>query len=743
MPKKIHKFYRYSIDLNQYVIAIAVLWTIVTGISLAWNVRNQHQNALKSAWIERRVTFNKEPAYREWAAERGDVHTTITEKTHPNPYLKITGTSIIHLSISHGILWFFGIAGMTATVQRVKKQAKKNQLTEQYLRETEERLFYFQKAIDSASDAIGMSSPEGKHYYQNKAFDKLFGLSVKEVEGAKGPPSTVYVDEKVGREIFETIMGGNPWIGEVEMLDKNGHKLDILLRGYPIKDEKGKNIGLVGMHTDITERKQAEEELLRHASITSSSSDMMAMLDTNFVYLAANEAYLAAFGLSKDEVVGNTVLEVFGKEFFETIIKPNAERCLKGNKVRYENWFQFPVHGSRFMLISYSPYISPDGDITGFVVNARDITEYKQAQEQIENLSRFPSENPNPVLRISRDGELLYANDASSLLSGLRGCETGKPVGDNWKQMVRQAFEKGSEERVEVKDNKRIYSFAVTPVSDGGYANLYGRDITGRKRAEKEREELLKVLENKNKELQSIVYAASHDLRSPLVNIKGFSDEMTECCSRIQNLLEAKQLDKQNRIEIMSLLKRDVPRAIGFIAAGTEKMNMLINGLLQVARIGASTLNIQPLNMNKILKQIVESSRYQIKEHHADVTVEDLPYCSGDEAKTSQVFSNLLDNALKYLDSDRKGMIKCKGWTENNMCVYCVEDNGLGFDSFHQDKIFEIFHRLNPKDSVGGEGLGLAIVLRILDLQNGKIWVESEPGKGSKFFVSLPKLSGL
>ena len=128
-------------------------------------------------------------------------------------------------------------------------------------KQAEEALRYFQKAIDSASDAIGMSTPEGKHYYQNKVFTELFGLTIKETDGEQGPPSTVYSNEKTGREVFETIMEGGSWTGEVKMLDKNRKEIDVFLRAYSIKDKKGNVVGLVGVHTDIASRKQAEEAL--------------------------------------------------------------------------------------------------------------------------------------------------------------------------------------------------------------------------------------------------------------------------------------------------------------------------------------------------------------------------------------------------------------------------------------------------------------------------------------------------
>jgi chemotaxis family two-component system sensor kinase Cph1 len=114
-----------------------------------------------------------------------------------------------------------------------------------------------------------------------------------------------------------------------------------------------------------------------------------------------------------------------------------------------------------------------------------------------------------------------------------------------------------------------------------------------------------------------------------------------------------------------------------------------------------------------------------------------LPPCRGDATQLGQVFSNLLDNALKYLDPTRPGVIRVSAYQKRNAVVYCVEDNGIGINAEHQDAIFGLFHRLNP-DRGTGLGLGLTIVRRSLDRQDGKIWLESTPNQGSKFFFSLP-----
>ncbi len=265
-------------------------------------------------------------------------------------------------------------------------------------------------------------------------------------------------------------------------------------------------------------------------------------------------------------------------------------------------------------------------------------------------------------------------------------------------------------------------------------------DITERKRDEERLAELAQSLAEKNKELETIVYVASHDLRSPLVNIQGFSKELAQSCRAIHQRLAAPEFRALRDDPLNELLDRDVPEAIEFIRAGVERIDSLLSGFLRFSRLGRAALKVERINVNKMLAGIAQAMEFQLKEAGVRLELKRVPPALGDTTQTAQVFSNLLDNAIKYLDPARPGVITVSGWAENGRAIYKVVDNGIGIAKEHQEKVFEIFHRLNPSHGTG-EGLGLTIAQRILERQGGKIYVESEPGCGSRFFVSLPATS--
>ncbi|HSI64938.1 MAG TPA: ATP-binding protein [Candidatus Saccharimonadia bacterium] len=260
-------------------------------------------------------------------------------------------------------------------------------------------------------------------------------------------------------------------------------------------------------------------------------------------------------------------------------------------------------------------------------------------------------------------------------------------------------------------------------------------DITVRKRYEEQLAQMARTLAEKNKELEAIVYVASHDLRSPLVNIQGFSKELARSCKLVETKLAGTGAGSLPGVQ--EALSEDIPEALGFILSSVGKMDALLAGFLRFSRLGRAAVTIVHLDMNRMMAEIVQTMEYQIKQAGASVKIENLPPCMGDAVQINQVFSNLIDNALKYRSLDRPGAITISARSEEGRSIYCVEDNGIGIDAAHQAKAFEIFHRLNPSTG-SGEGLGLTIALRILERHDGRIWLESDVGKGTRFFVSLP-----
>jgi signal transduction histidine kinase len=275
------------------------------------------------------------------------------------------------------------------------------------------------------------------------------------------------------------------------------------------------------------------------------------------------------------------------------------------------------------------------------------------------------------------------------------------------------------------------FRISVVSPSENHFATITA-DITAMKHAQ---DEIL----YKSKELENYLYVASHDLRSPLVNIQGFSQRMQKQYSALKAFSEKLIVETELREKIDKLTNEEMPRTIDFIQTNVTKMNNLIDSLLQISRTGRMPLEIKKLDMNVLFSNVINSYNFELTELGAMIETEDLPPCYGDENQLNQVFSNIIGNALKYRSPDTKPEIKISTKQTYNRIIYCISDNGKGMAERHLKKIWDVFYRIDPLASEAGEGIGLSIAKTIVTKHKGRVWVESEENKGTTFYIELLK----
>lgn len=246
----------------------------------------------------------------------------------------------------------------------------------------------------------------------------------------------------------------------------------------------------------------------------------------------------------------------------------------------------------------------------------------------------------------------------------------------------------------------------------------------------------------KNKELENYLYIASHDLRSPLVNIQGFSSRLKRQAGEIEKIfMEAENSGLsgcEKLSEIRTILSEGIPKTLNFIFTNVAKMDKLINGLLLISRTGRISMSVQRIDMNALLDSVLGALSFQLEQAKAEVRLSDLPHCYGDENLLNQLFTNIVGNAIKYRDENRPLVITIGCDRQSRRNVYSVRDTGVGIPERHRERIFDVFYRVDWNGPIAGDGIGLSIVKRIVDKHKGKIWVESEENLGTAFFIELP-----
>ncbi|MDP6874488.1 MAG: ATP-binding protein [Alphaproteobacteria bacterium] len=245
-------------------------------------------------------------------------------------------------------------------------------------------------------------------------------------------------------------------------------------------------------------------------------------------------------------------------------------------------------------------------------------------------------------------------------------------------------------------------------------------------------------LKTKNAELESLIYVVSHDLRAPLLKFKEFSTWLTDSIGNAKERLDRNPATASELQSIATQLGGQIPSSLNAMLGNAEHMYPLVNGLHLISRASRTKLDIQPLGMNAMLSDIVAGMEPRIRAAGGSIEIDELPSCRGDAMLLGQVFKNLIDNAIKYRHPERPPLIRVSGKLENGRAVYEVSDNGIGFAAEHCAHVWDLFYRRVLMGEKEGKGLDLTLVQRIVERHQGRIYLESEEGEGSRFIVVLP-----
>ncbi len=223
-------------------------------------------------------------------------------------------------------------------------------------------------------------------------------------------------------------------------------------------------------------------------------------------------------------------------------------------------------------------------------------------------------------------------------------------------------------------------------------------------------------LQRVNKELEEFVYIASHDLKEPLRSIKSFA--------QILSMKLEDELSQENK------------EFFGFITDGVKRMEILLNDLLEFARIGENKQQSEYVDLNHTLQIVLQSLQVRIEENNAQIISDTLPVVKAIPTRMQQLLQNLIGNAIKFKGA-HDPIIHIKVCKEDDFYIISIQDNGIGIDDAYREKVFKVFQRLNSRNAYDGSGIGLSICKKIVNNLNGKIWLESEKGKGKTFYFTI------
>lgn len=496
----------------------------------------------------------------------------------------------------------------------------------------------------------------------------------------------------------------------------------------PVLDKNGQLDYIIGASLDVSNSEHFKSKLKesenRFKEIFNAVNEGIIIANDDGKLVEVNDTACKMYGYSKEEI-----LQMHPTDFIHSSGHSNYKYFMQEiesvGRFEGENKEQ-RKDGSTYNSYVVGTKVMIEGK-THLLVSIRDITKRKEAQQERDNIF-------NSTLALlctaNMNGYLENVNPAFEKTLGWTVEELrSKPFIEFIHPDDRQAT---LEEAAKINEGHSAINFINRYQSkDGSYRTLnwqtvpfegkmYGSavDITELKSREQDLHETLERLRKSNEELEQFAYVSSHDLQEPLRKIKNYID-----------LLELKYNDQ---------FDESAHKYMNIITSGAERMQQLINDLLQLSRISTQGKEFEEVNLNTVVHEIIELFELTINENNANIAYEKLPGIRADKRQIAQLFQNLISNALKFR-GDNNPEISIRAEEEQKHFIISVKDNGIGFDPKFADRVFIVFQRLHNREEYIGTGIGLAICKKIVERHSGQIWVETEPGKGSTFFIRIPK----
>jgi PAS domain S-box-containing protein len=475
----------------------------------------------------------------------------------------------------------------------------------------------------------------------------------------------------------------------------------------------------------------------RLADILHAATDAVITMDENRNILMFNPAAEKMFGLTAGEVLGTSLERLMpprDREGHPQQIRAfdvtQQTGCSRGSGM---DLFALRPDGTEFPVeVSISQ--TKRGEHTLFTAIARDITERKRDEESACRLAAIIDSSEEAILSKNLSGTILSWNQGAERLFGYTAAEViGKPItmivpADRQREVydsLREIGEGRSVIRIETirrqKDGSLVdVSLSLSPIRDGRgritSASSIAHDISARKRVERELARKAEELAISNRDLEQFAYVASHDLQEPLRMVSAYVQLLAE---RYRGKLDA-----------------SADQYIAYAVDGATRMQTLIHDLLAFSRVGRHDIERRMINCDDVVAEAAKNLQAAILEFGAVLDLCQLPKILANRSQLVQIFQNLIGNAIKF-HSQAKPTISVSAEKRGDDWLFSVADNGIGIAEEHRDRIFEAFQRLHARTEYPGNGIGLSICKKIVEMHGGRIWVESEVGRGSTFKFAL------